>query len=177
MDAGTAAAAPLSVAEAKAFLRLDTDAEDALISGLVRTATALCEAFTGQLLLKRTATETVAADGTWHALALAPVVSIGAVETLGVDGTATALAGDGWTSTVDADGRAWVRIAAAGVARANVTGIVGLADDWNGVPEPLRQGIARLVAHLFASRDAADDVGPPAAVAALWRPWRGVRLA
>jgi len=34
------------------------------------------------------------------------------------------------------------------------------------VPEPMRQGIVRLVAHMFAHRDAADEGRPPAMVAA-----------
>jgi hypothetical protein len=44
---------------------------------------------------------------------------------------------------------------------------------WDAVPAPVRQGIAMLVQHLF------DDRGgsvPPAAVAALWRPYRAARL-
>lgn len=52
----------------------------------------------------------------------------------------------------------------------------GFADDWNGIPEPLRQGIIRLVAHLYTHRDAADAGPPPTAVAALWRPWRRLRM-
>lgn len=40
--------------------------------------------------------------------------------------------------------------------------------------EPLRQGIVRLVAHMHLHRD--GDQSPPAAVAALWRPWRRMRL-
>jgi uncharacterized phiE125 gp8 family phage protein len=68
-----------------------------------------------------------------------------------------------------------VRISGSTAARVAVE--AGLAEDWNGVPEPLRQGIVRLTAHLYAHRDAAGDAGPPAAVAALWRPWRRMRLA
>ena len=51
-----------------------------------------------------------------------------------------------------------------------------VAADWPGLAEPVRQGILRLVAHLFLHRDAVADQGPPAAVAALWRPWRRMRL-
>ena len=42
------------------------------------------------------------------------------------------------------------------------------------MPAPVRQGIVRLAAYLFVHRD--DDVAPPAAVAALWRPYRQLRL-
>jgi hypothetical protein len=51
-----------------------------------------------------------------------------------------------------------------------------LAIDPNGVPEPLRQGILRLITHLFATRDGTGGE-PPAAVTALWRPYRRMRLA
>jgi uncharacterized phiE125 gp8 family phage protein len=57
-----------------------------------------------------------------------------------------------------------------------VTGTAGIATDENGVPEPIRQGVLRLVAHLFSSRDGAGG-DPPAAVTALWRPYRRMRLA
>ena len=57
-----------------------------------------------------------------------------------------------------------------------VSGTAGLASEPNGVPEPLRQGILRLIAHLFATRDGSGGE-PPAAVTALWRPYRRMRLA
>ena len=57
-----------------------------------------------------------------------------------------------------------------------VRGQAGLATEPNGVPEPLRQGILRLVAHLFTTRDGSGGE-PPAAVGALWRPYRKMRLA
>jgi hypothetical protein len=57
-----------------------------------------------------------------------------------------------------------------------VSGTAGIADDENSVPEPIRQGVLRLVAHLFMSRDG-EGGQPPAAVTALWRPYRRLRLA
>ncbi|MFD1952261.1 head-tail connector protein [Sphingomonas arantia] len=42
------------------------------------------------------------------------------------------------------------------------------------VPAAVAQGIVRLAAHFHAHRD--DDAGPPAVVAALWRPYRQMRL-
>lgn len=161
--------APLAVSlgEAKAYLRIDGAEEDALLAGLVRTAAALCEAFTGQVLIAEARSETVAADGEWHRLAATPVRSFeGAF--VGEDAAA-------FDSLTDASGDGWVRISGGRAARVAVE--AGLAEDWNGVPEPLRQGIVRLTAHLYANRDAAGDAGPPAAVAALWRPWRRMRLA
>ncbi|KPF59032.1 hypothetical protein IP88_16365 [alpha proteobacterium AAP81b] len=160
----------VSLAEVKAYLRLANDDDDALLAGLVRTAMALCEAFTGQWLLIRAGSERLAASRDWQRLIAAPVIEIVAVEA----GSA-ALPADAWTADIDAAGDAWLRLtgsAAPAVARFRA----GLAADWNGLPEPLRQGIVRLTTHFYSHRDAADAGPPPAAVAALWRSWRRVRL-
>jgi hypothetical protein len=46
------------------------------------------------------------------------------------------------------------------------------------LPEGIRQGALRLAAHQYRERDVdAPQPVPPAAVAALWRPWRRMRLA
>lgn len=47
-------AAPVGVAEAKAWLRLGAGQDDAVVAGLIRSAADLCEAFTGQMLIVRT---------------------------------------------------------------------------------------------------------------------------
>lgn len=51
-----------------------------------------------------------------------------------------------------------------------------LAEDWGEVAPPLNEGIIRFAAHLYRERDAGAERAPPAAVAALWRPYRAVRL-
>jgi hypothetical protein len=50
----------------------------------------------------------------------------------------------------------------------------GAAETWDAVPAPVAQGVAMLAAHLFDHRE--SDALPPAAVAALWRPYRRMRL-
>ena len=50
----------------------------------------------------------------------------------------------------------------------------GAAESWDAVPAPVVQGVAMLAAHLFDHRE--SDALPPAAVAALWRPYRRMRL-
>ena len=55
-------------------------------------------------------------------------------------------------------------------------GAAPLADDWGEVAAPLKEGIIRFAAHLYADRGASALREPPAAVAALWRPWRELRL-
>lgn len=168
-------AGPLVVglAECKAALRLERDDEDALIAGHIRTAMSLCESFTGQWLIEREAEQRLDSDLAWQRLRASPAVAVTAVL---VDGEPLAA---GWESQIAADGSGWVRLLALppGASGSLVVRFrAGLAADWNAVPEPLRAGIVRLVSHFFTHRDAADAGPPPAAVAALWRPWRRMQL-
>lgn len=164
---------PVSLAEVKAYLRIDGTDDDALLAGLVRTASGLCEAFTGQVLIAEVRRAVIAIDGEWHRLSPTPAQRVTAVFAIADDGTATPAT---YTSQIDASGDAWVQVTGE-PGRARVELEAGIASDWNGLAEPLRHGIVRLAAHLYTHRDAADDMGPPAAVAALWRPWRRMRLA
>lgn len=166
----------VSLAEAQAFARVETGEEEALLTGLVRTASAVCEGFTGQLLICRDFGVMLPANAGWQKVGLTPVRSIAQVESIAADGSAAILPASDFEVDIDSRGEGWVRVVKASDGRIRVSGKAGLADDPNGVPEPLRQGILRLVAHLFVSRDG-DGGDPPAAVTALWRPYRRMRLA
>ena len=171
------AAPAVSMAEAQAYARVETGEEEALLVGLVRSATALCEAFTGRVLIARPFVEELAASSDWQRLALTPVRGIDSVERVAADGSVTMLTTSDYGIDIDARGDGWVRVlASSGSGRLRVSGRAGMANDPNGVPEPLRQGILRLIAHLFATRDGSGGE-PPAAVTALWRPYRRMRLA
>ena len=166
-----------SLAEARAYLRLDGTDEDALLGRLIAASTALCEGFTGQVLLARAVVETVPVSADWRRLSLTPVGSITGLEGRSVTGENFTLAVDAYAVDIDAGGDGWVRVTSPGsAARADVHYRAGMADDWGGLPEAIRQGIVRLAAHMFSHRDDPDEAGPPAAVAALWRPWRRMRL-
>lgn len=169
------AAPAVSMAEAQAYARVETGEEEALLAGLVRSASALCEAFTGQVLVMREFAEVIAVSGEWQRLTLNPVRSIDVVEAVAADGSAVVLAAADYAVDIDARGDGWVRVVAAAEGRIRVSGQAGMASDANGVPEPLRQGILRLIAHLFATRDGSGGE-PPAAVTAMWRPYRRMRL-
>ena len=152
-------------------------AEDALLDQLIAEATVLAEAFTAQGLLIRDRSEILDARPDWQRLSLTPVRSVASVEGLTVDGGAVSLPLAAISTDIDARGDGWVRVAAgAGAPRVRVRMSVGLAPRWSELPEPVRLGIIRLAAHYFTHRDAAEDAGPPAAVAALLRPWRRMRL-
>jgi uncharacterized phiE125 gp8 family phage protein len=170
-----APAAPVPLAEVKAFLRIATSEEDALLAAMVRAAAETCEAFTGRALLVRAVEEMLPASRAWTRLGLAPVAAIEAVALVGADGAVSALAASDYAIDIDAAGEGWVRLTIGlEPKRVRVSYRAGLAADANGLPEALRHGIVRLAAYLYASRDRPD--GPPAAVTALWRPWRRLRL-
>jgi uncharacterized phiE125 gp8 family phage protein len=173
--AAEAPAAPVPLAELKAFLRIATSEEDALLAAMVRAAADTCEAFTGRALLVRAVEEMLPASRAWTRLGLAPVAAIEAVALVGADGAAAPLAMPDYAIDIDAAGEGWVRLLIGlEPKRVRVSYRAGLAADPNGLPEALRHGIVRLAAHLYVSRDRPD--GPPAAVTALWRPWRRLRL-
>lgn len=160
----------VGLSEVQAYVRAETGEEEALLASLLRVASESCEAFIGQVLLDRTFEQDLTGRAGWTMLGVQPVRSITSV-TL-EDGEP--FPGSAYEVDIDHDGRAFVRGLGEAV-RATVSGVAGLGTDANVVPEPLRQGIVRLAAHLFANRDSA--VGElPAAVTALWRPYRRAGL-
>lgn len=164
-----------ALAEVKAFLRVEGDAEDEAIARLIAAAIGHGEAFTGRIFLVRAVWETLPARACWQRLVATPVRGIVSVEGLDAAGGAVALPVGASAIDVDAGGDGWVRVTGV-TGRVRVHAQAGIAADWSALPEPLRQGCVRLAAHLFTHRDAADEGAPPAAVAALWRPWRRIRL-
>ena len=176
MIATNIAEAAVSMAEAQAYARVETGEEEALLAALVRTASALCESFTGQVLVARPFEEIIPPGEQWQRLGLTPVRTIGEVAAVAADGSAAVLPPGEYEVDIDSRGDGWVRVVNIGDRKIRVRGEAGMAADPNGVPEPLRQGILRLIAHLFATRDGGGGE-PPAAVTALWRPYRRIRLA
>lgn len=170
------AAIAAAVAEARGFLRLEGAAEEVLLARLAASAIALAEAFTGTLLVVRTVEDVLpAGTSAWQLLAATPVTTINGVTGLPAEGAPFVLPPDAYAVDVDGDARGWVRVIAPGAAgRVAVSYTAGLAADWAALPPPLAQGVALLVAHLFNDRDGGRT--PPAAVAALWRPYRRMRL-
>ena len=138
----------------RALLRLDDGNEAALVERVAGVALGLAESFCGQMLIQRVVTEPLSGAVAWQALSAAPVVAILS----------------GGVGEIDRDGRGWVRTG----EPVTVRYCAGLAGGWDGLPPEIAHGVAIMGAHLFDNRDAAAV--PPAAVAALWRPWRRMRL-
>lgn len=173
-----AALPPTALAELKQWLGITTASDDAPLGALLAAAMDTCEAFTGVLPIEAVCEEIIPASLCWRALATRPILAIAAVEAVAGDGTRTPLASGTWEVDLDADGGGHVRMAANAGNRVAVRFTAGLASDWDSLPSGLRHGIVRLAAHQHRERenDGASPL-PPASVAALWRPWRRMRLA
>ena len=178
---------PLTLAEAKAFLRVEHDDDDNIISALIAGARIHVEAQTRRALITqswRLVRDAWPADGR-IAVTPVPLASVTAARVYKDDGT-----------TQDVDPQAFVVDAAAAPAllafapwalpqpARTVGGIeidieAGFGDAASDVPEPLRQAIRLLVAHWYENRSlVADHAGAklPATVTALMAPYQVLSL-
>jgi uncharacterized phiE125 gp8 family phage protein len=162
---------------AKAYLRVTLDDEDALIGGFAASALAMAEGFCDRALVARDFVAILGVARHWQLLPMGPVSAIGAVQGLPAEGAAFDLPVGAYAIDIDAGGDGWVRVRDPGAAgRVQVTYNAGWVADWGGLPAPVAQGVVRLIAHLHGERDGVMSA-PPAAVTALWRPYRRVHLA
>jgi len=163
-------------AAAKDYARLSIGDEDGVIDALARAALTMAEAFLCTALIVRPHRAVLPVRPGWRLLPATPVTAIGTVAGLGADGAAITLPAVGYAVDIDSAGDGWVRVDdAAGASRIAIDFTAGLSADWAGLPAPITQGVVRLIGHLQAEREGA--AGPaPAAVTALWRPFRRVAL-
>jgi len=173
-------AAPLALAEVRAFLRLDHEDDDALLSAFIETARQACEDFTGRSLITQRwrLTRPIPADRRLR-LTRGPVQSVDDVQLVTRD-TATPVASAQYLldrasepPQLRFDGLAW---SGSPPANLQVDYTTGYGDDWNSVPMGLRQGMLRLVAYQYRVRDGDGAAALPSAVAALWAPFRVMQL-
>ena len=176
---------PLTLGEAKAFLRIDTDAEDALMSALIAAARRVVEAATGRALLAqswRIVRDAWPPSGVF-ALPVAPVRALLAARVRAADGTAQELDLT-LLRLVTARTPALVHLDPAQMPQpgARWAGIeievsAGYGELAADVPEDLIQAVRLVLAHFHEHRDAqGDTVRLPATVAALLAPYKLVRL-
>ncbi|AKM09287.1 head-tail connector protein [Croceicoccus naphthovorans] len=174
-----------AIAELKVWLGINTTREDALLGSLLSASLDICEAYTGVRPILATCEEVwpvrpIAFTVTgWQSLSTRPIETIEAVDAIALDGTRTALSEEAYEIDLDADGTGRFRMVDVGSARrVAVRFTAGLANDWDSLPDAIRQGVMRLAAHHHRMRDTGGgDTVPPRAVVALWQPWRRMRIA
>lgn len=175
---------PVTLAAARAHLRVDGADEDAAILDLIAAARRHVEAATGRALLEqgwRIVRDDVRPAGIVR-LEPAPVMSVDAVSLRGADGTASVLSADAYVVDL-ASSRLRILpgvrpLVAACQVEIDIT--AGYGTEPGHVPEPLRQAVLMLVAHWFSHREAALAAVPEPlklGVDSLVRPYRLTRVA
>ena len=177
---------PLTLAEAKAWLRLDTSDEDDLVTALIVSARAIVEAATRRALISQT--WRLAYDA-WPAfpvpIRFAPFQSVIAIRIYDAANNVAAVQPANYRVDAAPDAaRVIFTVPPPPPGRAQggveIDIVVGYGATAASVPEPLRQAMRMLVAHWFEARGdgaAAASEALPAPVAALVAPYRLVRLA
>ena len=177
---------PLTLAEAKSWVRVTDGSDDSLLQSLIVSARLAVEAATNRILITqqwRLALDAWPMNGVLP-LPLAPVRSISRVRVL--DGAGVARDQSLSLFTLDASlDRARIvlgsPLVAPGVASGGVTidVVAGYGDAASAVPEPLRLAMRQIIAFWYANRGDGDlgAAGLPASVVAMLAPYRIWRLA
>lgn len=180
---------PISLAEAKAHLRIDGNDEDALFTSLIAAARMFVERTLSLALV--TESWSLYLDG-WPrsgtiVLPIQPVQAVTAVRVYDPDNSPTEV--NGATYSVDVLSEPARLVLSAGAAQLSparllnafeVAFTAGYGDEASDVPAPIRHALKLLVAHWFEHRElvvlgtAPQEV--PATVAGLLLPYRRVRL-
>jgi uncharacterized phiE125 gp8 family phage protein len=174
---------PLTLIEAKAFLRVDRGDDDAVIIALIAAARVHVEAMTRRALLAQTWRFTLDAwpKGGRFAPRIGPLRELVAARVFDADGEAREIDPESFVVDAAANAIAAPCFALPAPGRAQV-GIVldvlcGYGTDAGEVPADLRHAVRLLLAHWYDNRVAtADGAVVPAGVGALLAPYRMLAL-
>ena len=178
-------AEPVTLAEAKAHLRIDHDSEDGLLEGCIRAAREWVEQETGLALI--TQSWRLALDG-WPASGIArlkrhPVEAVAAVTRHDPPGEPVVIAADGYRLDRRSRPACLDLRASNGSDAANGIEIdftAGFGPSAADVPATLKRAVLLLAAHFYEFRatygPGDQPVSFPAGLARLLAPWRRERL-
>lgn len=164
------ASEPVTLAEAKLYLRLDGSEEDALVTSLISAARASAEHYLRKSLMTQSWSLTLESfAGNKAVLTMGPVLSITSVTTIDEAGNETTLA----TTAYRLAGGSVVVITEGQLADRLVVVYAAGYGDAEDVPAPIKQGMLMHVTRLY-ERCGEDDTatGIPAEAIALYAPYR-----
>lgn len=184
------ASEPVALSTVKQHLRVEHDADDALIADLITGVRQLAELYTGRAFISQTF-RLWRDDGPDEALVLPrpPLLSVTAVRVYDEnDGTTTVPSSQYFTDTVSQPGRLVLRAGAVWptpLRRANgleVEYVAGYGPSAGHVPVALRQGMLAHLAYLYEHRGEGLNAGGtaleqalPATALMLYAPYRVLR--
>lgn len=180
---------PVSLAEVKAHLRIDTSTDDLLLSALIATSRQQIEAVLDLALINQSWSLTL---DSWPPsrttdLPIAPVSALTAVRTFDADGIASPLPLasfqlDSASNPPRVHCKTILTVATPlrALAAIEISFIAGFGATAAAVPAPLRQALLLLVAHWYDNRSAGDASisvqAIPDAISSLLAPYRQPRL-
>jgi uncharacterized phiE125 gp8 family phage protein len=177
------ASEPVSLAEAKLFLRIDHNAEDDLIATLIGASREAVEAACGRALITRRVRESL---DIWRREALqgavlgcGPVTDVVAVRLLADNGSQSVIDPDRYRLEGHRDRPRLVFASGVPATLRTAGGIeieydAGYADDAAELPVALRLATLQIVASLYELRQGGDGI--PETARALMRPFTPARL-
>jgi uncharacterized phiE125 gp8 family phage protein len=176
---------PLSLAEAKAFLRVEHSDDDDVIGALIAASRIHVEAQTRRALISQTWRITLDAwpDNGRQPVRPAPLRALSAARVYDYGGVAHAVDTEAFVVDAGASALAFApwALAAPGRIAAGIEldVVVGYGDAATDVPEPLRHAVRLLIAHWYENRGLAA-LGAvtilPSTAAALLAPYRVLSL-
>jgi uncharacterized phiE125 gp8 family phage protein len=166
---------PVTLAEAKLYLRVDTSNDDTLITDLITSARQMAENWLRRSLITQT-WKLSYDDGipqmVW--LPMGIVSSISSVVVFNQDGSSSTIAPTTyWLNAAQNALTMYQRISG---FRVEITYVAGYGATSASVPKPIKQGILTHIANLYDCRGEESNAMLPEQTAALYMPYREVRL-
>lgn len=175
---------PVVLADMKAFLRIETNDEDALLNSLIKTARDQVERLIGRTLIRRIMVYTgPVPNGACLSIPRPPLLSINSIRLYDGDNNEVEVpTADFKVNTKIEPGELVLEAAQtwagylSGANTIEIKFVAGYGDTADEVPLPIRQAIMLIVANLYEHRDTADQPLVPMMADALLMPYRWVRL-
>ncbi len=179
---------PVTLADAKAYARIDGSTEDSFLMGLITTSRLQIEAALDLALLTQDWTWTLDASPVQPIIELPirPVQSISAVAVTAAGGSANVVSPDGYAldghsspPRIIAVNGHWPALTP-GLSSIEISFTAGFGDHPSDVPPPIQHALLMLVAHWYENREPAvganTSVKLPDAVSTALLPYRLMRL-